>query len=245
MSTTAQRVFAWSGIVFANVFFIGMLLAGILPPHSPLDNPSDVVNNWNDNVDLERLGIFLMMIAAGFTAPFGAVISVYLRKISPDGGYSYLQLIGAATGVVAILVPTFMFAAEAFRPDRPAEIQQAINDLAWIPFVMNYPPALMQTMAVGFATLEQKGENPLFPRWFGYYNLWTGFLFLPGGLILWFKHGAFAWNGALAFWLVAVAFGAWFIVTCLILLRAIKRTAAEEAAAAAPAAAPATATASA
>ena len=233
MSTSAQRVFAWSGIVFANVFFIGMLLAQILPPHSPLDSAHDVANHWNDNPDLQRLGIFLMMIAAGFTAPFGAVVSVYLKRMCPDGAYSNLQLLGAATGVVAILVPTFMFAAEAFRPDqRPDDVFLAINDMAWIPFVMNYPPALMQTMAVGFATLEQKGPNPLFPRWVGYYNLWTGFLFLPGGLILWFKHGAFAWNGALAFWLVAVAFGAWFVVMTVVLLRAIKRTAAEEATAA-------------
>ena len=229
MSATAQRVFAWCGVAFALIFFLGMLLAGLLPPHSPLDSPNEVVDAWNNNPDLQRLGIFLMMIAAGLTGPFGAVISVYLKKIAPDGAYSNLQLIGAATGVVAILVPTFIFAAEVFRPDdRSPDVFQALNDLAWIPFVMNYPPALMQTMAVGFATLEDKTDNPVFPRWIGYYNLWTGFLFLPGGLILFFKDGPFAWNGALAFWLVAVVFGAWFVVMCWALLKAIGRSAAQE-----------------
>jgi hypothetical protein len=232
MSINAQKVFAWCGVVFAGVFGLGMLLAGLLPPHSPSDTAAEIADQWNDNPDLQRFGVFLMMLAGGLTAPWGALISVYLKKIAPDGAYSNLQLLGAATGVVAILVPTFMFAALAFRPDqRPDDIMLIVSDLAWIPFVMNFPPALMQTMAVGFAALGDNSEDPYFPRWVGYYNLWMAFLFAGGGLVLFFKSGPFAWNGLIAFWLVAVVFGAWFVVMTFVLLRAIRKAEAEEAAA--------------
>jgi hypothetical protein len=46
----------------------------------------------------------------------------------------------------------------------------------------------------------------------GYFNVWCAFIFAAGGLVVLFKDGAFAWNGLLAFWLVAVFFGVWFLV---------------------------------
>jgi hypothetical protein len=43
-----------------------------------------------------------------------------------------------------------------------------------------------------------------------------------------FKSGVFAWNGLLAFWMVAVFFGAWFLVMTWQLLATIGARAAEE-----------------
>src|SRR5262249_40311553 len=153
-------------------------------------------DHWNSDVDLHRFGIFLMMWGAGLGAPLAAVISVHLKRIAPDGPYSNLQLIGGAVAVVAILVPTFVWATLIFRPgERSDDLMLALSDFAWIPFVMTTPPALMQCFSIGFAALEDRSEDPIFPRWVGYYNLWTGFLFLPGALVLFFKDGPFAWNG--------------------------------------------------
>lgn len=223
MSWGAQRAFTWCGAIFVAVFFGGMLLAGLLPPHPPSEGAGEITERWADDPELHRLGLMLCMFAAGFSGPFVAVISVHLKRIDPSGSYSNLQLIGGATGVVAILVPVFIFAAVSFRPeDRPDEIMLALNDLAWLPFVMNLPPALMQTLAVGFAVLGDRSERPVFPRWVGYYNLWTAVLFLPGGFVIFFMDGPLAWNGILAFWLAASVFGAWFLVMTAVLLKSIK-----------------------
>jgi hypothetical protein len=53
-------------------------------------------------------------------------------------------------------------------------------------------------------------------------NFWMALLFLPAGLMVFFKTGPFAWNGLLSFWLPLVAFGIWFNVMIYALLRAIK-----------------------
>ena len=67
--------------------------------------------------------------------------------------------------------------------------------------------------------LRDSRAEPIIPRWYGYFNLWVATLFIPGGLIYFFKSGAFAWNGAFAFWLPATVFGTWFMVSGLLFLK--------------------------
>jgi hypothetical protein len=67
--------------------------------------------------------------------------------------------------------------------------------------------------------LGDRATRPLWPRWVAFYNLWTAFLFTAGGFAIFFRHGAFAWNGLLAYWLAAVTFGAWFLVMAYLLFR--------------------------
>jgi hypothetical protein len=224
MSPRVQSLCAWCGPLFVVVFFAGMLLAGFLPPPSPQDSAREVASFYADDTDLVRFGLFVMMVAAMLTGPFVAVISVQLRRIEGDRPtMAYTQLIGGALGVFAIVIPVLIFTAAAFRPERSPEITQALNDLAWLPFVMNFVPVIMQCVAIAAAVLADRRPDPIFPRWVGYYNLWAAVLFIPGGLVTFFKQGAFAWNGLLAFWLAAVVFGTWFIVMSIMLRRAIQR----------------------
>jgi hypothetical protein len=230
MNKNLQLACVWCGPAFAVIFFIGMILAGLLPPPSPHDGTGSVAHFWQDHVTATRFGLVLMMFAGGLTAPYGAMLCVMLRRIEGrDSPMTFLQMLGAATGVVAICFPTFFFMAASFRPDRAPELVKTLNDLAWIPFVINTPPALMQCLSITGAVFTDKSENPVFPRWVGYYNVWTALLFMPGAIIIFFKHGPFAWNGLFAFWLVAVLFGTWFVVMSVMMMRAIKRNAAEAA----------------
>jgi hypothetical protein len=225
MSKRLQIGCAWCGPVFAVVFFAGMLCAGLLPPPSPHDTTAEVARFWRDHPDLTRLGLWLMLVAGGLTAPFGAQLCVTLRRIERgESPMSFLQAIGAACGVMAILVPTMIFMAASFRPERSPELVKLLNDLAWIPFVINFPPAMIQCLSISGAVFANPDQQVL-PRWIGYFNAWTAFLFIPGGLIIFFKHGPFAWNGLLAFWLAAVVFGTWFIVMTVAMVRAVRRSA--------------------
>lgn len=84
--------------------------------------------------------------------------------------------------VIAIILPVFIFAAASYRPERNPEITQALNDLGWLPFIMNWVPAVIQALAIGFAIFGNAGAKEVFPRWVGYYNLWSGFIFCAGAL---------------------------------------------------------------
>jgi hypothetical protein len=212
MTSGIQKTMAFCGAAFVLLLFPAMLMIGVLPPISPMRNAEEIAHFWSTNTGLKRLGLVVLLAAAGLQAPFGALIAVRIRQME-GGRYSalaYTELVGVALAVVAILMPTFAFAAASYRPERDPQITQALNDLGWLPFVMNWPAATIQCLAIGFAILGAKHE--VWPRWLGYFNVWCGFIFAAGGLVVLFKDGVFAWNGLLAFWLVAVFFGTWFLV---------------------------------
>jgi hypothetical protein len=60
-----------------------------------------------------------------------------------------------------------------------------------------------------------------FPRWFGYYAVWTALMFEAGAIAFLTRSGPFAWNGLLALWSPVVTFFAWMIVLAVLLFRAI------------------------
>lgn len=212
MTQAMQRTMAACGAAFVVLLFLAMLMIGLLPPVSPMRTAVEVAHFWSTNAELKRFGLVVMLAGAGLQAPFGALIAVRIRQMD-KGRYSplaYIQLVATALGVVAILMPVFAFAAASYRPERDPQITQALNDLGWLPFVMNWPAATIGCLAIGFAILG--AAQQVWPRWLGYFNVWCAFLFAAGGLVVLFKDGVFAWNGLLAFWLVAVFFGVWFLV---------------------------------
>ena len=212
MTQGIQKTMAISGAVFVLLLFPAMIMIGLLPPISPMRDAAEIAQFWSTNTGLKRLGLVVMLAASGLQAPFGALIAVRIRQME-GGRYSalaYAELVGVGLAVMAIIMPVFFFAAASYRPERDPQITQALNDLGWLPFVMNWPAATIQCLAIGFAIFGAAHE--IWPRWLGYFNLWCGFIFAAGGLVVLFKDGVFAWNGLLAFWLVAVFFGLWFLI---------------------------------
>jgi hypothetical protein len=224
MSKPVQIVCAWMGIAFTVVLFAGLLAADMLPPF-PADSTATETAAWyREHTNGIRFGMILMMFGSCMTAPFIASIASHVKQI--EGEYSpltYTILACGAANIVAIFFPVFLFSAAAFRPERDPELLHLVNDMAWIPFIMNAPPAIFISLAVGVAILSDKRPVPSFPRWSGYANFWVAFLFLPACLLTFFKTGPFAWNGVLSFWLAAVVFGGWFLMMAVLLLRAAGR----------------------
>jgi hypothetical protein len=222
MTASMQKTMAWCGAGFVLLLFPGIIMAGLLPPLAPTKTAAEVAEFWSTNTGLKRCGLVILLAAAGLQAPFGALIAARIKQM--EGRFSplaYAQLIATGLAVMAIILPTFAFAAASYRPERDPEITQALNDLGWLPFVMNWPAATIQCLVIGFAIFGYQGPQPIWPRWLAYYNLWSAFIFAAGGLVVLFKTGVFAWNGLLAFWLVAVFFGAWFLVMTWQLLATI------------------------
>lgn len=128
--------------------------------------------------------------------------------------------------MAAILVASLFWLVLAYRPGTtPPEVIQLINDFCWFCFVGAYPPIVLQLIAIGICILLDKSSQPVYPRWLGFANFWIAFGFMPGALVPFFKAGPFAWNGVLAFWLVAVLFFAWILLMWWYTLKAIRQPA--------------------
>jgi hypothetical protein len=218
-----QRFALYCGVAFPVVFFLGMIVAGLFPLPDPEASLKEVQSFYGDSPDRLRLGCFIMVASAALQAPLAGLISLHMRRI--EGRHSvlaYTQLLLGAVAVLAVLIPVMFFVNLAFRPGtRDPETLLFFNDQAWLIFVGMWSAATMQSICIGVAVLRDRNPVPILPRYYGYFNLWVATLFVPGGMVYFFKDGPFAWNGLMAFWVPATVFGTWFIVTFVVFRKVI------------------------
>jgi hypothetical protein len=230
MTPSLQRACLWSGPTFVAVFFGGILAAGWLPPPAADMSANQIADMYNSHLDGIRTGAVLIGMSSFFQGVWAALMSRQLRRIEGDRPlFTYMQLAAGGSGILVVIFASFGFAAAAYEPGRNPEITAAFHSYGFLCLVGIGWPAILQCVSVGLATLSDKRENPVFPRWFAYANLWIAFAFAPGPFIVYFHTGAFAWNGFATFWIPANVFGAWFALWFVMLRRAIAGEAAEEA----------------
>lgn len=223
MNTRSQLLCAWSGFVFTMIFMIGFwIVAGFVPPPSPNASAVDIAAIYQENTWQIRLGLFMMMGCSGLISPFVAALSIQMKRMEGSPSIlTYTQLSSGSVGLVFFILPCLIWTAAAFRPERDADLILLLNDLGWIVFLMPFTTFVVQNFALGFAILGDKGKVPVFPRWVGYFTLWVAIVFVPGGLLTFFKNGPFAWNGVFAFWVPLVVFFGWYLVMFVFLRKGI------------------------
>jgi len=174
--------------------------------------------------DLGRVRVGAAMFffgAAFFTAPCVA-ISAQMRRIEgPDHVLSYVQMLSAAIGVLAIQIPGTLWLAISYRHDVSPSVIVTLNDVSWFFLLGAVGSAVVQNLSIAICVLGSDGK--VYPRWLGYANFWLATGLMPGVLIPFFKHGAFAWNGLLGFWIVALAFFAWVFLMWTYTVKAINQ----------------------
>lgn len=137
---------------------------------------------------------------------FTASIASQLSRIPGlPRGVLYAQVVSGAIFTVYLSFPAYLLLLAAYRLDRPASTTVLIHDFAWMLMIFAFPALFVQDICFSYAILQDRRERPLFPRWLAYTS--TGlsmFYWLAFGVPI-VKSGAMAWNGALGFWVPAVA----------------------------------------
>jgi hypothetical protein len=229
-SRRIQVFSAWCGPAFAVLLFGGWgLMAGFIPLISPADSAAQVAGAWRDHHTITLLGLTFAMFGIALTLPFYLVISVQMRRT--ELRLPILSILQLAAGIIitaVLLIPMLVFIVGAFRPERSPQLDVLFNDASYIMLILPWPPIIVQVFAMAAATLTDTRPDPVFPRWFGYMNIWVGFLVVPANMIIFFKTGPFAWTGVIGFWLPAAVFGLWYFVVTYVLLKAIRQEEAED-----------------
>jgi hypothetical protein len=206
-----------------------VLLVRFIPPPSPTKTPAQVVQLFRAHTFELRFGLVITLFACALLVPFSAVIQQQMRRI-PAGrsALASTQMASAALLSLEFILPLMVWQTAAYRLDHTsAEIIRVLNDMGWIMFVGVISSACVQFASIGIAILVDERTRPVFPRWAGYFNLWVTLLVSPAGIIVFFKHGPFAWNGLVSFFLPLAAFATWIAVMVVLLFRAIEQEDAE------------------
>lgn len=229
VSISVLRFGVWGALLYPGLLILGWwVLADFVPPPDPGGDEREILNHYRERSDLIRAGMVVTMFGAVMAMPLGATVAYLIRRIEGTiGPLTMLQIMGAVGMAVLTFFPPMWWLIALFRLDRNPELTLMLSDAGWLQWVGGltiYYPTII-TMAV--AALTDSSERPLFPRWFGYLNLWLVLLLLPGQLIFFFKDGPFAWNGIISFYLAFVVFGLWFPVAFRVLGRAVRQLQAE------------------
>ena len=225
INANSQRLCAWGGPVLITTFILGWgIIGGYLPLPTPMDSVEQVVGFFQKDPTMLRVGLLLTMTGSAFLGLWTAAISVQLKRI--EGGQhtplTYAQLAVGAVSIVEFITPLTIWAGIAVRPEIDPLFTYRLNDVAWLMWVCVDASFIVQAIIIGIAILMDKRPRPIFPRWLAYLSFWCSLLFAPGGLCIFFKTGPFAWNGLIAFWLLAIAYVIWVLtITAVLLIRVI------------------------
>lgn len=224
MNAKAQMLCLWSGYAFLPVYGIGFaFFAGFVPIPSPGWDAAQIAALFDQNQTNILIGMTLCVIASAFLVPWSVAIFNLMSRIEAHPRVlSYFQLTSGAVGAVFFMVPSFVWATMAFRSGHTPELLWMMNDFAWITWAISWPTFAFQAVVIGLCVLFCKTEQNIIPRWAGYISIWLGITMVPAALVIFFKTGPFAWNGAIAVYLPMAVYVIWWHTMLFVLLKANK-----------------------
>jgi hypothetical protein len=228
MNTRTQILCALCGIVCPVIMGIGLWpAAGFIPPLPPSATATEIAAIYRNNATGINLMAVCFMISGGLYLAYTAAMAAQMRRMETRATpvLTYTQLGAGAASSLLFIIPAVFWIVAAYRPERDPETILVLSDLAWFSFVMPVNLGIVQSLSLGFAILGDSNVQPIFPRWVGFFNIWLCLLIVPGLLVPFFKVGPFAWNGLLAFWLVAVVLSLWFPIMSMSVIKAARRQA--------------------
>lgn len=209
---TVLKACAWTGPAMTALFLAGAvpLAKFFVPPYSAAHSPAQVAQMYVDNLAGIRAGCVVMCFAAALFLPFGLAIAAVVRQTDPAGVLlSWLQVASVAVATIVIVFIPIFWGIGTYRAGSVSpEITQTWNDAGWFGVLFAVPPFSLWCVIVAVAIMRRGG---VLPRWLGYLNLWMAILFMPAMMMIFFKHGPFAQNGVLAFWMPVAVFFGWII----------------------------------
>jgi hypothetical protein len=226
VSTNVQLLWTYSVYGFLVLFGSGwVLVARFLPPPSPNDSAAEIARTFRADDLRIRVGMCMCVAAAAFVLLWGAAIGAQLRLLDNSAMLAYTWISANTILCILLIYPCLWWALAAFRPEAAPETIRSLNDMAWLGFFGIVSTALVQCLVLAVAAFSDTSPDPIYPRWFGYFQLWCLVSYTPDLFVFLFKSGPLAWNGILACWLVLAVTFAWIPVTAHMTAKAIKRAA--------------------
>ena len=214
MAKRIQLACVWAGPVFFVLYLIALAgFARFVPPPAPSWSADRIAEVFTDHANQIRVGMVLGLIATTLLIPFFAVISIHIARIERRMPVlALMQFGGAVLLIVFFQLCGMIWATATFRAELEPSTIRMLNDLSWLIFVMVFPGYVLQLSCIAIASFMDRSAQPLWPRWVGYLNLWIAMSGAGGGIAVFFKHGPFAWNGLVGFYIPIGAFVIWIAV---------------------------------
>jgi hypothetical protein len=225
VSSRSQIFLIYWALAFLAMFGVAAyFLMHVVPPPPPSNGEDQIAGFFAYHSLSIRLGAVLAMTATGFSIPSAAVVSYQIARLGPSMTiWAIVQGLAGALVSVWIVFPALVWGVAAFTPERPASITRALSDLGFLGSATTTPYYIFQVLPIAYVCLSHKVDSPFFPRWFGYFSIWSFLITEVGPLGFLTKAGPFAWNGLIVFWLPVFIYFGWFITLSYLFIAALSK----------------------
>ena len=220
------RFLVATGPLFLISYFGGWGLLGFCVPPLPATlTAQEMAQHFQANVNMMRTGMVIAMTFAPFYMTWGLGITKVMETLEGNNRVlSILQLWGAGLTVIPVLMCCVFILAGLYRADTlDPSIIQLMYDMSWLTISVCYSVTTMQMIALGILFLSDKRPIPLIPKWLSWFSIWGGSMFVVEDLMPFFKHGVFARDGLLNFWIEYSIYGIFMLLITIYLFKAITR----------------------
>lgn len=230
MTERQQRVCIALGLLFLPLFWLGLLVAGWFPPPRPDLSVAEVQRMFSADRTRIRVGVLILTSAAPLLALYGAALTHQIRRnLGSASPLATAQSLVAACLILEFIFPQMIWQTAAYRSERNADLVQLCYDMGWLMYIGVVGTAILQMTLCSAAVFLDRRPDPALPRWTAYVGLWAALGVAGGSLCVFVQNGPLAWNGLIAFWLLAIAFFVWMVTMSTTMLRASRRAERDEA----------------
>jgi hypothetical protein len=219
----------YSSGLFVFCIVVGLLLvAQVLPPWSQASaSPEEIAAFYMDENLRKKIGLSIAMFGMPFIIAEFVLMGEIIRRAMGMPILASVQLACGIFGAAFTFLMITCWGLAAFRPERMPEITQALHDGAWLVGTWVASATLLQVISILIAVLRDPRPEPLFPRWFPYFNMIAIPLGLGACVVNIFTQGPFAYDGLLGFWLPYAVLFAWFAAMMVALMHVVRKLQAE------------------
>jgi hypothetical protein len=225
MSFRSQKFLVWWAIVFAAIYGLALgLLLHMIPPPSAKLSAAQVAHWYSIHHTSIRIGAVIASWTSAFMVPWAIVIAEQMRREEKFGRvWTWCTLIGGGMMSIFLVLPPLFWGVAAFTQHRvDPQVTTIMHELGTLTLTTtDQYYEFMWVAIIVICFIPKVVKHSPFPRWFGYFTAWTGFMFEAGAFAFMPRGGPFAWNGLLVFWSPLTLFGAWLAVTSYLLLHNI------------------------
>jgi hypothetical protein len=209
-----QMIGVWCGPIFALLTAVAWIGVAHFWAPAPADlPPTDMAKFFTEtHRDGILLGCSIFLVACCFLAVWAAQCAVMTWQIEGAAPlWSMVQVIGGASIAIVVILDCSFWISAAYRPAAAPDIVVAMNDAAWMGFLLGWPLLSMEMIANAMTSLGDERETPLFPRWLANASIVGAVALVTAGGPAFTKSGPFAYHGLLGFYVPMLIWGSWML----------------------------------
>jgi hypothetical protein len=221
-----EVVGVWSGPIFTLLTAVGWLgLAHFIAPAKGGLTAAQFAD-WftHQHRTGVLIGCSIFLLSTCFLGLWTAQYGIMLWRMDRRAPVmSITQILMGVSIVVIVVINSSLWLAAAYRVGASGDTVRALNDTAWMGFLIAWPLLSLQMIAGAVVCLHDKRREPLIPRWLCWASIGGAILLFTAGGSAFAQHGAFAFSGVLGFYLPVAIWGVWLDSTAFFMRRELRR----------------------